>query len=829
MISIPYKPTPKQQIFHSSPANEILYGGAAGGGKELSVDTLIPTPEGFVRMGDMRPGMRVFGPDGLPHAVTVVSPIRRHPGYAFVFDDGTRIVCNGEHLWFTYTAADLAAMTKRTDEYRERRRANRAKRGTGKRPDLAERNAKNPTRTSDTPLGSVKTADEIVATLRTARGRTNHAIPVTAPLELPERELPLAPYLLGLWLGDGGTSQGMFTSADGLEQCFAEAGFRVVPYTQDYMYGVNGIVQILRKIGVFGNKHVPQEYLWSSKEQRLAVLQGLMDTDGCCNANGSAEFCNENRQLAEDVAFLVRSLGMKCNVTEGRAVCRGKDCGSKYTVKFTPNCIVFRLERKAARQKTENRRTTRFRYLVRVENVPVTEMRCIAIDSADHLYLASEAFVPTHNTKAMIMDALFRCLKYPGTTACIFRRTYQELEDTDIKEAKASYPAEIAKYSAGRHEFALVNGSKILFRHCENEDDRFRYSGIEIQFLYFDELTSFEQVIYDFLKTRLRAKKTLGVVPIVRSASNPGGIGHGWVKKMFVDAAPYMQIKTQRIYSPALHKEKLIRTQYIPALATENPFITDDYIFELEQKPQALREALLTGCWDAFEGQVFTEWTDNPDHYADGIETHVINPFPIPPSWPRYMSFDHGYSKPFSVGWWAIDPKGRVYRYREWYGCKPRNANTGIEITPAEICKGILEREDEETRNNISITRVADPAIFDKSRGESVADQMRPNGAQKGIYFNPGDNTRMPGLMQFHERLRFREDGKPMLYVFNTCKDFIRTVPNLPYSTSKPEDIDSDAEDHVYDESRYFLMSRPIPGTVKPKPVPRQITPFDEV
>ncbi len=144
-------------------------------------------------------------------------------------------------------------------------------------------------------------------------------------------------------------------------------------------------------------------------------------------------------------------------------------------------------------------------------------------------------------TKALVMDAFFRCLKYPGTTACIFRRTYQELKDTDIKEANASYPDKLAKYIASDYKFRLVNGSEILFRHCENEGDRFRYSGIEIQFLYFDELTSFEQIIYDFIKTRLRAKKSLGVVPIVRSASNPGNIGHGWVKKMFVDAGPYIQ------------------------------------------------------------------------------------------------------------------------------------------------------------------------------------------------------------------------------------------------------------------------------------------------
>lgn len=430
-------------------------------------------------------------------------------------------------------------------------------------------------------------------------------------------------------------------------------------------------------------------------------------------------------------------------------------------------------------------------------------------------------------TKALIMDALFRTLTFPGTTAVVFRRTYQELEDTDIKEALSSYPKELVKYNAGRHEFTLKNGSKILFRHCENEADRFNYSGIEIQFLYFDELTSFEQVIYDFLKTRLRAKKSLGVVPIVRSASNPGNIGHGWVKKMFVDAGPYMSIQTQEIYSEALHKTKKIRTQYIPALATENPFITEDYVFELEQKPQALRDALLNGDWNSFEGQVFTEFVDDPAHYVDRLYTHVIEPFEIPLWWPRYMSFDHGYSKPFSVGYWAVDPEGRVYRYKEWYGCKPRQANKGLELTPREIAAGIVSRETEEAANNLSIDRIADPAIFDRSRGDSVADQMRPDVGKPGIIFRKGDNTRLAGKMQLHERMRFDPNGKPMMYVFNTCQDWIRTVPSLPYSVTKPEDIDSDAEDHAYDETRYFLMSRPMKVTRKTPPKPKLRDPYD--
>jgi hypothetical protein len=297
---------------------------------------------------------------------------------------------------------------------------------------------------------------------------------------------------------------------------------------------------------------------------------------------------------------------------------------------------------------------------------------------------------------------------------------------------------------------------------------------------------------------------------------------------MFVDAGPYMSIQEQEIYSETLHKSRKIRTQYIPALAMENPFITDDYIFELEQKPEALRKALLNGDWTSFEGMVFQEWADKPEHYRDRRWTHVIEPFDIPADWPRYFGFDHGYSRPFSCGWYAMGPDGCLYRYREWYGCKPRQANVGIELTPVQIADGILEREQEEIRNNIGVLRVADPAIFDKSRGDSVADQMAPGymGRRQGVVFNKGDHARLPGKMQVHERLRFDENGRPKLQVFSNCREFIRTVPTLPYSTKKPEDIDSDAEDHIYDECRYVCMDHPITPKRRPPVEYRGFDPF---
>lgn len=192
------------------------------------------------------------------------------------------------------------------------------------------------------------------------------------------------------------------------------------------------------------------------------------------------------------------------------------------------------------------------------------------------------------------------------------------------------------------------------------------------------------------------------------------------------------------------------------------------------------------------------------------------------------MSFDHGYSRPFSCGWWAVDPEGRVYRYKEWYGCKPKQANTGLELTPRQIAEGILAMEADEIANNITVDRIADPAIFDRSRGESVADQMRPQGSRQGVVFRRGDNTRLAGKLQVHERLRFDSSGRPGMYIFSNCVDWIRTVPNLPYSMTKPEDVDTDAEDHQYDETRYFLMAHPIGRSLKVAPKQYEYGPLDE-
>lgn len=431
---------------------------------------------------------------------------------------------------------------------------------------------------------------------------------------------------------------------------------------------------------------------------------------------------------------------------------------------------------------------------------------------------------------AICWDAFVRCMKYPGTSAYLFRRTYPELEQTLIKTMRMIVPETLGKYYASNHEMQFVNGSVARFAHLSDESDVIKYQGAEIQWLYFDELTHFSESMYNYIKTRLRAPKRLGVHPCVRCASNPGGPGHGWVKARFVDSTDIGTHTVEKTFEikDADGQMRTLRSvcEYIPATVRDNPHIDELYIAELEQKPEKLRDALLLGKWDAFEGQAFPEFTNDPEHYKDGLRTHVIDPFDIPLHWTRYVSFDHGFSRPFSFGAWAVDPDGRAYRYKELYGCKKGEANVGLMLTPGEIAAKLADWLEPEFREGIHVTGIADPAIWDESRGTSVEEQIRK--VFSGVTFRKGDNTRMPGKMQVHERLRFDDDGRPMMYIFSNCTDFIRTIPTLCYDEHKVEDIDTAGEDHIYDETRYFLMSRPLaPKIVAPKPKRKAWNPLD--
>lgn len=391
-------------------------------------------------------------------------------------------------------------------------------------------------------------------------------------------------------------------------------------------------------------------------------------------------------------------------------------------------------------------------------------------------------------TKAKLL-----ALRYGGIRILILRRTLPELESNHLRFLRRELQG-VAEYHAASRQFRFPGGSTVEFGYCAADGDLDRYQGAEYDVLFIDEATQLRE---EWLRRLAACVRGVNSFPKrIYYTCNPGGPGHGYIRRLFID----------RRYEKGEDPEDYA---FIPARVTDNTALLaaqPDYIRQLEALPAALRRAWLEGRWDIFQGQVFQEFTDNPEHYGDRRLTHVIEPFDIPRSWNVYRSYDFGYAKPFSVGWWAVDHDGVIYRILELYGCTD-TPDEGVQWSPDRQFSEI--RRVEETHpwlRGRTIQGVADPAIWDASRGESIYETA----LKYRIFFTKGDNRRIPGWMQLHYRMSFDEEGYPMLYVFRNCRAFIRTVPQLLYAEATPEDVDTRQEDHVADESRYFCMSRPI-------------------
>ena len=374
---------------------------------------------------------------------------------------------------------------------------------------------------------------------------------------------------------------------------------------------------------------------------------------------------------------------------------------------------------------------------------------------------------------------------------------------------KRAFPA--AKYNDQKHVWTFPSGAKIFFGSMQHTKDRTNYQGKRYDFIDFDELTQFmwEEYSYMFSRNRPNGPDTRCYI---RAQANPGGIGHGWVKERFITAAQPMQTiwEQVKIRFPDGHEQMRWKSRiFVPSTVFDNKILLDndpDYLTRLASMPEQDRQALLYGDWNTFAGQVFTEWRNDLDHYDERINTHVITPFAVPKEWPIWCAMDWGYARPFSVGWYAVDYDKRLYRIREYYGCTG-TPNQGVKMEPAEVAREIkrIEAEDPNLKGK-HILRVGDPAIWGSQSGESIGDLME----RERVCYEKGDNARIDGKMQVHHRLAFDENGWPMLYVFSTCKHFIRTVPNLVYDEKDVEDVDTDGEDHIYDELRMVCMENPI-------------------
>ncbi|MGH7024671.1 MAG: terminase large subunit domain-containing protein [Caulobacteraceae bacterium] len=393
-----------------------------------------------------------------------------------------------------------------------------------------------------------------------------------------------------------------------------------------------------------------------------------------------------------------------------------------------------------------------------------------------------------------------------GARGLLVRRTRTALEPT-LDRAREIYRAAGATWREGKTRFEWPSGAVLYFRYLDNDADADLYQGHSYTRVYVEELTQFaDPKPVDKLKATLRSPA--GVPCSFRATCNPGGPGHNWVKARYIDPGPWNVIE-----------ENGLTRVYIPARLADNPKLSEAdplYVARLRQSgSEQLVKAWLDGDWNIIEGAFFDKWS----------ERNIVRPFAVPLEWNRFRSFDWGYATPFSVGWWAVAadpteaggaliPRGALVRYREWYGSNGR-PNQGLRMEAEAVALGILERE----RGDEIGYGVADRSIFREDGGPSIGERFR----QKNCHFRRSDSTRVGklGALSGWDQMRARicdAEGQPSLFVFDTCRDFIRTVPVLQHDPCFAEDLDTNGEDHVADETRYACLSRPL--IAKPAPPP---------
>ncbi len=398
-------------------------------------------------------------------------------------------------------------------------------------------------------------------------------------------------------------------------------------------------------------------------------------------------------------------------------------------------------------------------------------------------------------------------LGFPYATAMLACEDYPSLKDRQLSKIASEFPPWLGVLREDHKVYGRcfiiteqMGGGVICFR---NLDDPSKYQSAEFALIAIDELTKNVYDVFTFLRTRLRWPGLEDILCQFVAGTNPGGIGHGWVKQLWMS-----KVFPEEWIKPIDRRGQFA---YIPSKATDNPHLTASYWSMLDTLPEALRKPFRDGNWDVFVGQAFPEFTQ---------EAHVLpDDTPIPDGAPIYMTYDWGFGKPFSIGWWWVDGDGRVYRFYEWYGWDG-TPDQGLRMTDSDIAEGIKSREKARSLNSEMLIRLAGPDCFQKRPDYKGGGQGPPTSevfAGKGLYLGVGDPSRELKIRAFRERLRIRpEDGKPMLYVYKKCRQFIRTIPDLVMDQSNIEDVDTTGEDHVYDEVCHICMARPITLVEKP-------------
>ncbi len=721
------------------------------------------TPNGWVEIGCLKVGDLISGADGRAKKVKGVYSQGKKAVYRVTLIDGSSCRCSLDHLWQVHFSS-----TKRKD--------------------------------------GVYTLKDIIGVVGNSKN-INAIVPLCVPGEIKDAELPVEPYLLGLLLGDGTLAERgiRFSSEDAeLLESIRVFGYGINPiggcdYSVIELKNRNTINKLgqfesnpdslMSKIKDLGLHHktshykfVPEVYKTGSVKQKTELLQGLLDTDGTSDKRGHVSFCSVSKRLADDVKCIVWSLGGKATMAR-----KDRKSGLSYHVEinFSNNEKCFKLKRKLDRVRDKRFNGGGSYFGRRIKSVKrVGNEECVCISVEDSLYVTDD-YIVTHNTDAGIAW-LTRDTEHPKYRALVIRRNADDLHDW-IDRATNLYrqcgPVEVVGKPA---IIKFPSGATIRTGHLKDENAYTKYQGHEYCRMVIEELNQIpNEELYLKLISSCRS-----VVPALRprvfATTNPGNIGHEWVKKRFVTPSRPMQ----SFNDPVTGRSRI----FIPATVDDNPTLTEndpEYIKFLEGLPENLKRAWRYGDWDIYAGQYFSDFRK---------DVHVCEPFELPKSWTRIRCLDYGFVAPSACLWLAIDYDNNVYVYRELYQ---------TELTYKELAEGIGEL----THEDIDYT-VADTDMFAKTRdtGEYGHDIM----ANNHVPITGANKERIPGWQLIRQRLKDKT-----IIIFNNCPNLIRTLPALVHDERNIEDVDKKCEDHAPCALRYGLMSIPEAPVKEDNPIPR--------
>lgn len=393
-----------------------------------------------------------------------------------------------------------------------------------------------------------------------------------------------------------------------------------------------------------------------------------------------------------------------------------------------------------------------------------------------------------------LVDALLYALKYPKSKQIIFRRTFPDLERSLIRTSLEIYPKGKCNYNSSKHIWSFFNGSIIDFGYIDSEKDVYQYQSAEYDVIRFDELTHFTEYMYTYMISRCRGANDYPKG--IKSSTNPGGVGHTWVKKRFIDIG-----EPNKIHNVKLESGEISTRVFIPSLVTDNKFMIEydpDYIKRLDNLPEKERKALKFGDWDIYDGQFFNEFKRS---------IHVISPFEIPEYWDRYIALDYGLDK-FAVLFIAVDTKGHAYVYNEIH-------KENLIVSEArQILKSMIRHF--KYKHNY-----APPDLWNRNRdtGKSTAEMF----AEGGIVLTKAGNNRVQGWLAVKEWIKIRKrrnehtgelEEYSDLSIFSNCTTLIEYLPQIQHDEKNPNDCANEPHEltHICDALRYFCVSRISPS-----------------